>query len=212
MLFRNGKMSKRIILSKDKVSESLYSKLEVIQSTPKAQKLVAQLFKDLNTRRKCYKLSEFEFKPYATEYYFPKFFKTFTLAGRTRLTPLEEENQIKFIKTLVSLSKAIGLKMDYDSMIERLEAVSESNLGNNKLIEIIPELLYGYTAVRTDTLILKLEYFFGALVIDILDKNGFEINTGRPRVEKERAKQHADSYIEGLSGAQQRKSIKDETT
>lgn len=205
------KMSKRRILSKDKVSESLYSKLLLLKE-PKNQDLVVKLFKGLETRRKCYKLSEFEFKPHATEYLFPKFFKTLTFAGRTRLIPLEEAEQIKFVKTLVAISKALGLKEDYDSMIDRLESVSESNLSNNKLIEIIPEMLYAYTAVHSDTLILKLEYYFGAQVIDILDVHGCEINTGRPRAFKDRAKEHASSYLEGMTVAQQRKSLKGETT
>lgn len=211
VLFRNGKMSKRKILSKDQVSESLYSKLLLLQKA-KAQDLIVKLFKGLESRRKCYKLSEFEFQPHATEYLFPNFFKTLTLAGRTRLIPVEEAEQIKFVKTLVAISKTLGLKEDYDSMLDRLESVSEANLGNNKLIEIIPEILYAYTAVKPDTLILKLEYFFGAQVIDILDSHGCEINTGRPRTSKKRAKEHADSYLEGMKVAQQRKSLKSETT
>lgn len=67
-------MSKRRILSKDKVSESFYAKLEKLRIA-KNQNLVVKLFKDLETRRKCYKLSEFEFKPHATEYIFPGFSK-----------------------------------------------------------------------------------------------------------------------------------------
>ncbi len=202
-------MSKRRILSKDKVGESFYAKLEKLRIA-KNQNLVVKLFKDLETRRKCYKLSEFEFKPHATEYIFPGFFKTLTLAGRTRLIPLEEAEQIKFIKTLVAISKALGLKEDYDSMTDRLESVSEANLSNNKLIEIIPELLYAYTAVHSDTLILKLEYYFGAQVIDTLDVHGCAINTGRARVYQDRAKQHASSYLEGMTVTQQRKSLKSE--
>ena len=205
------KMSKRKILSRDEVSETLYNNLILLRDSQK-QSLIVKFFKGLETRRKCYKLSEFEFKPHATEYFFPGFFKPLTLAGRTRLIVLEEEKQIKFIKALVTISKALGFKENYDSMLDRLESVSESNLSNNKLIEIIPEMLYAYTATQSDTLILKLEYFFGAQVIDTLDVHGVQSNTGKARTPNGNAKECASSYLKGMTVAQQRKSLKSETT
>ena len=200
-------MSKRKILSADKVSESLYAKLMAVKEA-KNQKIIVKLFKGLDTRRQSYKLSEFDFQPYATEYMLPGFYKSLTLAGRTRLIPVEDAEQIKFIKTLVALAKAVGLKEDYDSMMDRLESVSESKLSKNQLVEIIPEMIYAYASQQSDTLILKLEYFFGAEVIDILDVHGINVNTGKPRIYKDRAKEHASLYLKGMTVTQQRKSPK----
>lgn len=190
-------MSKRIILTPDKVSKTLYSKLKKAKSEAN-HPLIVSIFKDLETRRKCYKLKEFSFNPHATEYIFQGFFRSLTLAGRTRLIPIEEPKQINFVKALVKLANNIGIKDDYDVIMDRLESVNESNLSSGQLVEIIPELVYGYTTqAQPDSLILKLEYFFGTDVIDILDINDVETNTGKARRYQNRAKEHAKLYLKG---------------
>lgn len=201
------KMSKRKILSADKVSESLYAKLIEIQK-PENHALIVSVFKNLDTRRKCYKLGEFGFNVHATEYFVPNFYTSITFAGRTRLIPVEEAKQIKFIKALTALMNLLGYESTYDSTLDRLEAVSEADLSENRLVEIIPEMLYAYAGPKNDTLFLKLEYYFGAEVIDILDINNININTGKPRVYKERAKEHAKLYLTGKTVTQHRAEIK----
>lgn len=207
-------MSKRKILTPDKVgdtadkvSQSLYEKLIEIKK-PENHALIVSLFKDLDTRRKCYKLGQFGFNVHATEYFFPKFYSPITFAGRTRLIPVEEAKQIKFVKALTALMQLLGYASKYDSTLDLLETVSESDLSENRLVEIIPEMLYAYSGPKNDTLYLKLEYYFGAEVIDILDINNIDINTGKPRIYKERAKEHAKLYLTGKTVTQHRAETK----
>lgn len=204
---QESKMSKRKILSADKVSESLYAKLMEIQK-PENHALIVGLFKNLETRRKCYKLGQFGFEDHATEYFMPNFFSSITFAGRTRLIPIEEERQIKLVKSLSALMNLIGYESTYDSMLDRLEEVSDANLSQNKLIEIIPEMIYGYAGPKRDILYLKLEYYFGAEVIDILDVHNVEINTGKPRVNKQRARNIAKLNLAGKASTKPRTKAK----
>lgn len=185
-------MSKRIILSPNKVTPTLYENLLKL-AEPTFQSIVVEVFKNLESRRKCYKLTTLSIKPHATEYIFPDFFDIVEFAGRQSYSiDIKKREKIAFVRSLVSLANAFGHDIHFDGMIDILESVRESNLANGNLIEIIPEMVYAYTTqVKPNTLILKLEYFFGTDVINILDAKGYEVNTGKDRQNPERARLHA---------------------
>lgn len=185
-------MSKRIILTPDKVTPTLYEKLLKL-AEPTIQSIVVEVFKGLESRRKSYKLSTLSIKPHATEYYFPEFFDIVGFAGRQSYSiDLKKPEKIAFVRALVSLANAFGHDVHFDGMVDTLESVRESNLANDNLIEIVPEMVYAYTTqVKPNTLVLKLEYFFGTDVINILDAKGYEVNTGKERQNPERARMNA---------------------
>lgn len=192
-------MSKRIILTAEKVTPTLFQNLKKL-ANPTLQSIVVEVFKNLESRRKCYKLTKFSIKPHATEYFYPDFFESVSFAGRQNLSIEQTPEKRTFIRALVSLVNAFGHNIHYDGLVDLLETVSESNLSNGSLIEIVPEMVYAYTTqLKPNTLVLKLEYFFGTDVINILDAKGYDVNTGRERQNPERARKNAASILEQRS-------------
>lgn len=188
-------MSRRIMLREGEVSDELYKRLMLVKEH---KDLALDVFKDLDSRRKCFKLTAFPIRVHATEYLFKGFFKSIALAGKMRIIPYEEPENKKFVTAVAKLSTAVGVPADYDSIMSLLEKVSETNVSAGEMVELIPGMLFAYNT-RTDpeTLVLKLEYFFGSDIISIFDINGLEANTGRQRANIERAREHANIYLTG---------------
>ncbi len=188
-------MSKRIPLTPDKVTPTLYKKLALL-AEPYVQGVVSEVFKNLKTRRKCYKLTQFSFRAHATEYYFPDFFDIVDFAGRKSYSIEQTPDRVSFVRALVALANAFNYDIHYDGMIELLERASESKLTDGILIEVVPEMVFIYTTqLDPDTLVFKLEYFFGTDVINILDAKGYSVNTGKQRQDPERARKHAEVLL-----------------
>lgn len=124
-----------------------------------------------------------------------------------RLIPVEEAKQIKFIKALTALMNLLGYQA---LMILRLIAwkLLAKQIQRKSSCRNYPWNALRLRRPKNDTLFLKLEYYFGAEVIDILDINNININTGKPRVYKERAKEHAKLYLTGKTVTQHRAEIK----
>lgn len=184
-------MSKRIILTPDKVTPTLYKKLALL-ANPYVQGVVSEVFKNLQNRRKCYKITEFNFRAHATEYYFTDFFEIVDFAGRKNYTINQTPDRVNFVRTLVALANAFNYDIHYDGMIDLLESTSDSKLTDGNLIEVVPEMVFVYTTqLKPKTLVFKLEYFFGTDVINILDAKGYSVNTGKERQDPERARKHA---------------------
>lgn len=190
-------MSNRIRLTPDKVTATLFEKIEKLKGQ-RAQKLIVEIFKDLETRRKCYKLGELQFKPHATEYLFPNFYAPIHFAGRKISRPNGKD--VKVLTLLQNLSKLCRelniTEIDYDGIMDSLESITDHDLASGQLACIIPEMVYGYTTTnQADALILKLEYFTGSTIIDILDAHYIETNTGKKRINNSRASRIAKEKL-----------------
>lgn len=188
-------MSRKIILKPEDVSPELYKKLMLVKEH---QDLTLNVFKNLDSRRKCFKLTSFPIRVHATEYLFRNFFKSVALAGQMRIIPYEEKENKKFVTAVAKLSTALGVPADYNDIMTSLESVSKTNVSAGQMIELIPDILFAYnTRTEPETLVLKLEYFFGSDVISIFDINGLDANTGRQRANLDRAREHATIYLSG---------------
>lgn len=158
------------------------------------QDIVAEFFKTKASRRKCYRLSEFDVKVHATEYYMDLFKITY-FGGRKQYS-IDETNPeiVKSVRLLVELSAIYSHNVSYEQMLERLESVhEESDVSSAIVVPIIPNVLYAYsTKFKPEAIYFKLEYFFGADVITVLDSRGYEIrSSGSKRQNFEDGRKHA---------------------
>lgn len=192
-------MTKRIALTESAVGTEYYNKLQKVRSVA-THPYIVEIFKDLKSRRKSYMLTDFkDFKPHATEYTFKDFFQVVSVLGINHTLPREEPKHIRFVKTLANLSTRLGHRCDYQDMMDILENSSDTHVREQKFVEVIPGMLFAYTTgTRPQDLTFKLEYFFGAEVIDILLVNNVKINTGRELTNPGKARVHATRSLAGL--------------
>lgn len=190
-------MSNRKPISPDKVTPQLLKQLIELRK-PEAYPLVISLFSKLKTRRKQYKEHELGFKPHGTEYIFQDFYSQFYLIGRKIRKINTTPEVLAFVRDLAALSRMLGLpENNYDYIMDTLDSITEFDLSNNQIEPLLPDMVYGY-AINTqpNALVLKLEYFTGTTVIDILDAHGIPTNTGKARIETSRAKEIALKHLQ----------------
>lgn len=186
-------MSRKILFDPEKASRLSYLNW-CKMGFKSTQDIVAEFFKTKASRRKCYRLSEFEVKVHATEYYMDLFKETY-FGGRKQYSVDESiPENVESIRQLVQLAAIYSHNVDYDEMLERLESVHEkSDVSSGIVVPIIPNVLYAYsTKFKPETIYFKLEYFFGADVITVLDSRGYEIrSSGSKRQNFEDGRKHA---------------------
>lgn len=184
-------MTKRLILDPKAISKDLYKKILML-SDKKVQEIVCRLVGEAKTRRKP-KKDSFEFTAHPTEYLFYSFFNDSDVDGIFDSQMIINDQNQKTLSNLVALSNILGHKTTDEKMLAALRGCRGTSLAQGVFVELIPEVVYAYTSkFQRGLLVLKLEYFFGATVIDVLDVNSISVNMGTPRANIARAKLHAN--------------------
>ena len=184
-------MSKRIALSEDKVSADFHKKLMLVKQ-PAVQQAIVNLFDGMPSRRKCYKLKDLDFAPHATEFFVDGFFNVVEIASMMQLQVADGDKNSDIIVRLYELDKSLGGELTADEIKAKLLSITTSDLKNGALVNIVPELIYAYISRAQPTLLaLKLEYFFGSLVVDVMSAHGKQVDMGAARKHPERAAKRA---------------------